>query len=191
MLDLTSTSFCVPLVDRHSPIAFSIISDVHWNSRISKHSGVETTLREVTKKAYIIDGRSTVKIVNKSCHRCRYLKKQSIEASMGPIPQSRITVAPAFYFTQLDLSGPYKSFSPHNKRATVKIWLVVYCCCVTSATCINMMDDYSTPSFLQSFTRFASRYGFPKKVFCDEGGQLTKGTKDMHLAFHDIQGKLH
>ena len=191
MLDLTSTSFCVPLVDRHSPIAFSIISDVHWNHRVSKHSGVETTLREVTKKVYIIDGRSTVKLINRSCQRCKYLKKQSIEASMGPIPQSRITVAPAFYFTQLDLSGPYKSFSPHNKRATVKIWLVVYCCCVTSATCINIMDDYSTPSFLQSFTRFASRYGFPKKIFCDEGGQLMKGSKDMRLSFSDISGKLH
>ena len=191
MLDLSSKSFCDPLVDRHSPIAYSIISDIHWNHRVSKHSGIDTTLREVHKKAYIIDGRSTVKIINKCCERCKYLKKQTIEASMGPIPQSRLTVPPAFYFTQLDLSGPYKSYSPHNKRATVKIWLVVYCCCVTSATCINIMDDYSTPSFLQSFTRFASRYGFPKKIFCDEGGQLMKGTKCMLLSFNDIKGKLH
>eukprot|EP00111_Clytia_hemisphaerica_P006990 TCONS_00020277-protein len=97
MLDLSTTSFCVPLVDRYSPIAFSIISDVHWNSRVSKHSGVETTLREVKKKAYIIDGRNTVKIILKCCQRCKFLKKQSIQASMGPIPQARITVAPAFY----------------------------------------------------------------------------------------------
>ena len=109
---------------------------------------------------------------------------------MGPIPQSRITVAPAFYYTQLDLSGPYKSYSPYNKRTTVKIWLVVYCCCVTSATWINIMDDYSTPSFIQSFTRFAARSGFPKKLFCDEGGQLTKGSKDMRLSYNDIKGKL-
>ncbi|XP_066912130.1 uncharacterized protein [Clytia hemisphaerica] len=191
MLDLSTTSFCVPLVDRYSPIAFSIISDVHWNSRVSKHSGVETTLREVNKRAYIIDGRNTVKIILKCCQRCKFLKKQSIQASMGPIPQSRITIAPAFYFTQLDLSGPYKCYSTHNKRATVKIWLVVYCCCVTSATCINVMDDYSTPAFLQSFIRFASRYGFPKKIFCDEGGQLIKGTKDMRLSYSDIRGKLY
>ena len=30
MLDLSTTSFVVPLADRYSPIAFSIISDVHW-----------------------------------------------------------------------------------------------------------------------------------------------------------------
>ena len=57
MLNLSSTTFCVPVIDRHSPVAFSIVSDVHWNSRIAKHTGVETTLREVMKKAYVIDGR--------------------------------------------------------------------------------------------------------------------------------------
>ena len=110
---------------------------------------------------------------------------------MGPIPQSRITVAPAFYFTQLDLCGSFKAYSPHNKRATVKIWLVVYCCYVMSATFINVMDDYSTPSFVQSFTRFASRFGFLKKVYCDEGGQLMKGLKDMDLTYINIKGRLY
>ena len=45
MLDLSATSFCVPLIDKHSPIALSIISDVHWNSQ-SSHTGIETTLRQ-------------------------------------------------------------------------------------------------------------------------------------------------
>jgi len=36
MLDLSSTTFCVPVIDRNSPIAFSIISDIHWNNRITK-----------------------------------------------------------------------------------------------------------------------------------------------------------
>lgn len=60
MLDLSSTTFCVPVVDKNSPIAFSIVSDVHWNSQVTKHAGIETTLREVQKKTFVIEGRSLV-----------------------------------------------------------------------------------------------------------------------------------
>ena len=42
MRDLASTTFCVPIIDKHSPIAFSIINDIHWNE-VVKHSGIETT----------------------------------------------------------------------------------------------------------------------------------------------------
>jgi len=191
MLDLTSSTFCVPVIDKNSPVAFSIASDVHWNHNDVKHAGIETTLRHIMKKVYIIEGRSLVKSIKKSCQRCRFLNKRTIEAAMGPLPESSITIAPSFYNTQLDLSGPYKAYSPLHKRTTVKVWLVVYCCCVTSAVSINVMDDYSSTAFIQSFTRFATRYGFPRKVFCDEGTQLVKGTKDMRLNFKDIRSKLH
>ena len=189
MLDLSSTTFCVPVVDHHSPVAFSIVSDVHWNSQIKQ--GIETTLREVMKKAFVIEGRSLVKIIKNSSYQCRLLKKHAIEAATGPIPSSSLTIAPAFYHSQVDLSGPYKAYSLHHKRTTVKVWLAVYCCCFTSAIVINIIDDYSTTAFLQSFIRFSTRYGFPSKVFCDEGSQLVKGTKDMILNFNDIKFKLH
>lgn len=190
MLDLTASTFCVPLVDKNSPLAFSIIYDVHWNSKSSKHAGIETTIREVLKKAYVIDCRPLVKMIKKSCIKCRLINKKQIQAIMGPIPTSSMTIAPAFYNTQLDLSGPHQSFSPAHKRTTVKIWLVVYCCCSTSAVMINVMDDYSSTAFIQSFTRFSTRYGFPKKVFCDEGSQLVKGSKTMKLNFTDIKTQM-
>ena len=114
MLNLSATSFCVPLIEKCSPIAFSIISDVQWNSQ-SSHTGIVTTLRQVMKKAFIIEGRSLVKLIKNSCKRCKYLNKRTVEAVMGPVPDSSLTIAPAFYHTQLDLSGPYKAFSPHKK----------------------------------------------------------------------------
>ena len=143
------------------------------------------------KKTYIIERRSLVKLIKKSCKRCRFLNKRTIKAAMGPLPEACITIAPTFYNTQFDLSGPYKAQNPANKRTTIKVWLVVYCCCVTSVIFINVMDDYSTTAFIQSFTRFASRHGFPIKVFCDEGTQLIKGSKDMRLSFTDIKSRLY
>ena len=45
MIDLTSARFCVPLVDKESPLAFSIVNDEHWNHDSANHGGVETVLR--------------------------------------------------------------------------------------------------------------------------------------------------
>jgi hypothetical protein len=110
---------------------------------------------------------------------------------MGPISKHNMIVAPAFYVTQVDLAGPFPCYSPHHKRTTIKIWLVVFCCTVTSATNIKVMETYCTTSFLQAFTRFACQVGYPKAVLTDEGGQLVKGSTDMLIDFRDLQYQLH
>ena len=152
MLDLSSSTFCVPIMNRNSAIAFSIVRDVHWNDPVYQHSGVESTHVTVLKKVFIIEERLLVKMIKKSCAKCRYINKKTIEAIMGPLSKTSLAIASGFYSTQLDLSGPYKSYSPAHKRTTVKVWLVVYCCCSTSAVMINVMDDYSSPAFIQAFT---------------------------------------
>ena len=55
MLDLSATTFCVPVTSHHSPIAYSIVDEAHWHEEV-KHSGIETTLCYVLKKTYIIHG---------------------------------------------------------------------------------------------------------------------------------------
>eukprot|EP00794_Sanderia_malayensis_P000920 gene920-biopygen181 len=114
-----------------------------------------------------------------------------VEMAMGPVSACNLTITPAFYFTQLDLSGPYMSYSPQHKRTTIKIWLIVFCCCSTSGIKIKTMDDYSTTAFIEAVTRFAVDHGFPKRLTCDEGSQLIKGCKEMKINILDIQQKLH
>ena len=54
MKDLASTSFCVPVIHRHSPLAYSIINEIHWYSNVPKHSVVETIWRYVLKVYFIL-----------------------------------------------------------------------------------------------------------------------------------------
>ena len=49
MIDLTSSTFMVPLVDSSSPFAFSIVNEVHWFHPAAKHCGNETVLRYTMK----------------------------------------------------------------------------------------------------------------------------------------------
>ena len=69
MYDLSETTFCIPIVEKCSPPALSIINEIHWYHDAAKQSGVETVLRYTMKCAYIIEGRELVRSVRRSCMR--------------------------------------------------------------------------------------------------------------------------
>ena len=94
---------------------------------------------------------------------------------MGPVHDNNLNIAPAFFMIQVDIFGLMNSYSNVSKRATVKMWLVVFCCCSTGAVDVKTMEDYTTESFILAFTRFACKFGYPKKLMPDEGSQLVKG----------------
>ena len=91
-LDLTIGSFCVPIIDKFSPLAFAIINEIHWYDYDACHSGNETVLRFVQRIAYIIEGRSLVKQFRKECPRCKYIRKQCIDVAMGPISSDQVCI---------------------------------------------------------------------------------------------------
>ena len=110
---------------------------------------------------------------------------------MGPVSNNNLCIAPVFFISQVDIFGPFSSYSNVNKRATTKIWFVIFCCCTTGAVDLKVMEDYSTNSFILAFVRFACKVGYPKKLLPDAGSQLVKGCQTMILKFSDIKNKLH
>ena len=167
------------------------MNEVHWYVYDARHSGNETVLRHVQKIAYVIEGRSLVKKFRKKCARCRLLLNKAVDVAMGPISEKNLCIAPAFYYSQVDIFGPFNSYSNINKRATTKIWFVIFCCCATSDVDIKVMEDYSTDSFILLFVRFSCKFGYPKKLMPDAGSQLVKGCQITTLNFCDIRHKLH
>ena len=123
--DLAKSTFCVPIVESHSPIAYSIVNEVHWYDSDVWHAGVESALRRINLTAYIIGGRKLVKTIKDACTKCRLLWKEEVKVAMGPKDDSHLCIAPAFYNTQIDIVGP---FDQVFKRTTLKIWFVVFCC---------------------------------------------------------------
>ena len=107
-------SFCVPIIDKHSPFAYAFINEVRWYDDDAKHSGNETSMRYVQKIAYIIEGRSIIKLFRNECPRCRYLKRKAIDVAMVPTSCQNFSIAPAFYFSEDDLFGSCNSYSKVN-----------------------------------------------------------------------------
>ena len=190
MIDLSKHTFVVPIVDRYSPVAFSIVNDIHWNHNTAKHGGVETTIRAIMTIAHILKVRDLVKLFKKNCKRCRYILKRTVDVMMGSASKEQLKVAPPFYITQVDLCGPFNSYSKNNKRATVKVWMAVFVCSTTGMTSIKIMEGYDTVQFLYAFTRFSDDFGFPKKMLADEGSQLVCGCESVVLNMTDIKSQL-
>ena len=189
-LDLSASTFCVPMVDSLSPVAYAIVSETHWHHPDVKHGGIESVLRFSQMTAYIIGGRDLAKSMKKACAKCRILHKKGVQVAMGPLSDQNLCIAPPFYFCQVDICGPLSAFSPANKRATLKVWFVVFCCTTTGTVDLRIMEDYSADSFLLAFERFSCRFGYPKMVLPDEGSQLVRGCEGMVLSFSDISQKL-
>ena len=189
-LDLTEATFCVPLTDSLSPVAYAIVSETHWHDPDVKHKGVESTLRYAQTNAYIIDGRSLVKSIIKGCIKCRILHKKGVEVAMGPIGEEKLKMAPPFYFNQIDLCGPFSAYSPANKPASLKVWLLIFCSTVTCAVDCRVMENYMTDAFVSAFVRFACRFGYQKLLMPDEGIQHIWGCENMVLSFSDIHHKI-
>ena len=134
-----------------------------------------------------MQGRDLVKKVKKNCERCRYLRKKAINIEMGPVSPHSLRTAPAFYATQVNLCGPFKAYSPHHKKITIKIWLAVCCCMSISTTSVKAMEDYSTTTFIQSFVRFSCEVSCPNFLSVNEGSQLVKGFHSMKLTYTEIK----
>ena len=189
-LDLCRTSFCVPIMDQFSPVAISIAIDVHWNHPDVRHRGVAAIYRQMLKIAYIIGGFNLATSIKQGCKKCRVLYKKSIDVAMGPIQGVNLCIAPAFYASQVDIFGPFKAISTTNKRATIKVWFVIFCCCTTGAVDIRTLTDYSTDAFVLAFIRFSCRVGYPRYLLPDAGSQLVKGCESMSYSFSDVKQRL-
>ena len=78
MLDLSESTFCVPLTDSLSPIAYAIVSETHWYDPDINHEGVESTLRYAQNTAHIIGGRDLVKMIKRHVLNVEYFIKREL-----------------------------------------------------------------------------------------------------------------
>lgn len=188
MADIGPLHFVRPVVDRFSPVAYSIMLYVH--EHVVSHRNVNTVLLESRQIAFIFGGRDLAKEIRKACMGCRRHKARLLEVEMGKLHQNRLTIAPPFYHTQVDLMGPFYAHCEHNHRSTVKVWGAVFRDPSCGAVSVHAMASYSTDAFIGAFMRFSHAHGFPAKIFIDAGSQLKKACEDMHICITDINSTI-
>ena len=76
--------------------------------------------------------------------------------------------------------GPFKAYQV-NVRATMKIWFAVFVCVATSTVDIQVMEFYSSGSFVAALIRFASRNGYPKVMLPDQGNNIENAIHNVEI----------
>jgi len=180
MYDLHPLSFVKPVLDRFSPISYSLM--LYCHSMLARHRSATSTLLESRGIAFIFRGRDLANEVREKCVGCRRFKGNLLEAEMAPIHSNRLTIAPAFYFVQVDIFGPFSMMCEHNHRSQIKAYGVIFKDPSTGAVNLHTMQNYTTEAFLQAYTRHSARYGHPCKIFIDPGTQLVKACKSMEIS---------
>ena len=184
MFDLNPLSFCKPMLDRFSPVAYSIMINTHWS--VANHLNAAHTFRESLSVAYIIGGRDLAQEIRNSCVFCRRFKAKLLEVEMGKIHQSRLVIAPPFTICQVDLFGPYRAQCEHNHRATVKVWGAVFKDPASGAVFAHAMSKCDTSAFILAYNRFAARFCHPQKIYPDAGSQLLQACREMEISWVDV-----
>ena len=186
----------LPVLDRYSPLSYAIAQHVHWN--MAKHRGVETCTRMSLQEVHIIQGPSLYKELGQNCPRCAMKRQRYLKAAFGPINEAQLTLAPPFFFAQMDLFGPVKVYVPGKERETrlgkpaadSKCWVVVFVCPTTRLINMQVVERHLAEAIISAVTRLGCEMGVPKKIFIDQDGSVESGLTNVEFDLLEVQGRL-
>jgi hypothetical protein len=134
------------------------------------HAGAQLTQSLLAQSVWILSARSIIRSRIFQCITCFRQKPRNKPPLMGNLPTARVTPSRPFLNTGVDYGGPF-NIKVYNLRSIryMKAYICVFVCLVTKAVHIEVATDLSTEAFIAALTRFASRRGLPKNIYCDCG----------------------
>ena len=150
-----------PILTYHDPLAH--IKEVHNED----HTGVTRTVAKSRRKYWVVRARKLARKVKGNCYRCRLTDKRLAAQQMSPLPKNRLAISPTFHVISLDLFGPIEIKDTVKRRVRKKVWGVIFNCAVTRAIHLDLTEDYSTDSILQTLRKFVALRGCPAEIISD------------------------
>ena len=121
-------------------------------------------------------------IVSK-CVVCRKLRGHSQNQKMVDLPPERVTPAPPFTYTGMDVFGP---FYIKEGRKELKRWGPIFTCLSSRAIHLETLNSMTTDSFLNALRRFISRRGKVRELRCDQGTNFVGAKYELASAFKEL-----
>ena len=115
-----------------------------------------------------VGGVCTVRFYIRNCLGCKLRRRKRGEQLMAPLPVARFQPrSHVFTYAASDLTGP---FSVVVGRSTVKRWLCVFVCMVTTTVRVEVAADLSASTFVNVFRRFLCSTGFKTRFMRTDNG---------------------
>ena len=186
----------VPVLDRHSPLSYSIADHVHW--KLTKHRGMETCNRKSLEKVHILQGSALYKEIGEECIICKKKRKHFMEVSMGPVSQHQLAIAPPMWAAQLDLFGPCTVYVPGYERETrgrkalaTEVYVMVFACPSTRLVNLQVIEGKNSGCIIDGITRMSCEIGIPKYLMIDDDDGIQLALRELEVNIRDLKYQLH
>ena len=191
-LEQFGLNMAVPVLDRNSPLSYSIGDYVH--RILSKHGGYETCLRQSLNICFIIQGMGLFRELGEDCVTCAKLRKKYFDVSMGPAADEQMIIAPPFWVCMADIFGPCYIYVPGHSMRTrnrdaidVKCYVVVFICPTTKMTNLQVIEGKSADAVIEGINRLGCEHGFPSFVLVDQDSSIIKVLEEAEVRLKDLQ----
>lgn len=171
-----------PIILKTHPLVLSIVRDAHLRNY---HAGNQLTLCTLRHEYWILRSRQIVRSVINQCIACVREKASTPTQLMGNLPGVRVTAGTrAFLHSGVDYAGPFLvRNTPGRGFKTHKTYVAVFVCLMTRAVHLELVNGYTTESFLAAFHRFCSRRGLPNSMYSDNGTTFRGADRELASTF--------
>ena len=105
---------------------------------------------------------------------------------MAPIPSVRTAPSRPFTSAGVDYAGPFAvRTSKCRGQRSEKGYVAVFICMITRAVHLEVVSDYSAPTFLMAFRRFTARRGLCQEVYSDQGTTFQGADSELKRLFQE------
>ena len=195
-LDPLGVNVKVPILDRYSPVAYSIAQHIHWE--VSNHAGMETCSRLCLERVHILQGFALFRELSHECATCKISRKKFLEISTGPVGEHQLTIAPPMYACQADMFGPVTVYVPGYSKVSrgrpalaSQVWVLVFVCPVTRLVSCQVIEKSDHSGVIDGVTRLAADFGFPKYLMVDKDDAIMKALRESEVSLRNLQHSLY
>uniref|UniRef100_A0A7I5E6D1 Integrase catalytic domain-containing protein n=1 Tax=Haemonchus contortus TaxID=6289 RepID=A0A7I5E6D1_HAECO len=154
-------------IEKESELARLLLTEIHVKNA---HCGKDHTLCIARQRFWIPRPSGAFKKFLKHCAICKRYQGLPFGApEMPPLPNDRMVRTQPFENVGCDFMGPFLC------KENQKYYICLYTCLTTRAIHLEVVEDMSARTFLNSFIRFISRRGVPKLVRTDCGTNFKLG----------------
>ncbi len=170
------------IIPKNSHITVLLIRQFHHGKQ--HHQGYGMTHNAIRQAGYyVINGRSMISHFIAKCVICRKLRGRAQDQKMSDLPPERLTPAPPFTYTGMDVFGP---FYIKEGRKELKRWGLIFTCLASRAIHLESLNAMTTDSFLSALRRFIHRRGKVRELRFDQGTNFVGAKNELAAALSEI-----